>query len=259
MTKPGIVNSEQYGRRRCDFAVPASAGGFVILPKASGDGETHPWIWYAPSFIKDPYPLPKDLHAWIFGQLLDAGFAVAGVDVGESWGSQAGRAVFTDFLDIATANFPLANKACLLAQSRGGTMHYNWAVEHPDRVQCVGGIYPVCEIYQPRWMETIADACGLSIDQLVEQAAMYNPMDRLAPLAEADVPILHIHGDADEMVPMEANSGEFVRRYTQHGGHAELIVMPGRCHEEVDAFFKCQALVDFFLENGRDQKQWAGQ
>lgn len=51
-----------------------------------------------------------------------------------------------------------------------------------------------------------------------------NPVDQLAPLAEAGVPLLHAVGDADRLVPFEENTGLLVQRYRMLGGDADVIV-----------------------------------
>ena len=61
------------------------------------------------------------------------------------------------------------------------------------------------------------------------------------------MPILHVHGDADKVVPLEKNSGELARRYRALGGQVRLIVIPGKGHEVCDEFFHCQELVDFVI------------
>src|SRR2546423_315713 len=81
--------STQYGARRHDFAVGENKG-FVILPIKPAEDGTRPWIWYAPTFIGN---LPDPSHEWMFTRLLSAGFAIAGVDVGESYGNPRGREV----------------------------------------------------------------------------------------------------------------------------------------------------------------------
>ena len=40
-----------------------------------------------------------------------------------------------------------------------------------------------------------------------------NPVDNLAPLAQAPVPLLHVYGDADDVVPWEENTGVVAERY----------------------------------------------
>ncbi|MEZ5302012.1 MAG: hypothetical protein R3F11_15410 [Verrucomicrobiales bacterium] len=75
--------------------------------------------------------------------------------------------------------------------------------------------------------------------------ATYNPIDRLAALAKAKVPVLHIHGDSDKVVPLDANSGELIKRYQALGGPGEVIVVPGRGHDMWDGWFQSERLADF--------------
>jgi pimeloyl-ACP methyl ester carboxylesterase len=244
-TRPTI--SKQFGSARIDFVVDGRKA-FLIHPTNPAANGCRPWLWYAPTFIGQ---LPNDSHAFIAAQLLQNGFSIAGVDVGESYGRPAGRKIFEALYQRLTTEFGLDEKPCLLPQSRGGLMLYNWAVEHPDHVRCIGGIYTVCDITSYPGIEKAAPAYGMSADALQDQLAEHNPVDRLKPLARAGVPILHIHGDNDKVVPLERNSGALVERYKQLGGPAELIVVPGRGHEVIDEFFKSQRLVDFFLERAK--------
>ena len=57
-----------------------------------------------------------------------------------------------------------------------------------------------------------------------------NPVDNLAPLAAAKVPLLHVYGDADEIVPWDENTGVVARRYKELGGSITLINKPGVGH-----------------------------
>ena len=72
----------------------------------------------------------------------------------------------------------------------------------------------------------------------------HNPIDRLAALAQAGVPLFAIHGDIDQTVPLEANSGEMRKRYEALGGRMQLIVPAGQGHNMWEGFFRCQELVD---------------
>ena len=65
-----------------------------------------------------------------------------------------------------------------------------------------------------------------------EEAKAYpkNPVDNLAPLAAAKVPLLHVFGDADEVVPWEENTGLIAERYEKLGGSITLIRKPGVGH-----------------------------
>ncbi|MEI8235524.1 MAG: prolyl oligopeptidase family serine peptidase [Verrucomicrobiota bacterium] len=244
--KLALTISRQYGADRRDFSLGKNRA-FVILPtKPSADGN-NPWVWYAPTF---PGSYPGEDHAWMFTQLLERGFAIAGINVGESYGSPDGRVAYSQLYDHLVQKYGLARKACLLPQSRGGLMLYNWAAENPEKVQCIGGIYTVGDLRSYPGLHAACAAYHMSEAELQARLADHNPIERLAPLAKAQVPILHLHGDHDTLVPLEKNSGELVKRYQALGGPGELIVIPGKGHQVCDEFFKCQRLVDFFLSQG---------
>jgi pimeloyl-ACP methyl ester carboxylesterase len=240
------VVSTQFGARRHDFVV-AGSKGFVLLPTKPAEDGTRPWVWYAPTLMGQ-HPDPS--HEWLFTRLLAAGFAVAGVDVGESYGSPKGREAYTKFHQFVVDKYALSPQACLLPQSRGGLMLYNWAAEHPQSVRCIGGIYTVCD--QSSW-PGLAKSCtayGMSEDELREALAQHNPIERLEPLAKAKVPILHLHGNADTLVPLERNSAELARRYRGLGGEMELVVIDGKGHQVCPEFFESKRLLEFFLKQG---------
>ena len=239
--------STQFGTQRLDFVVGGNKA-FILLPTQAAPDGSKPWLWYAPTFI-GMHPDPS--HTWMFERLLAKGFAICGIEVGESFGSPKGRATYTTVYEHVRKTYGLSPKACLLPQSRGGLMLYNWAVEHPEWVQCIGGIYTVCDLTSYPGLPRACGAYGMTEAELREHLAEHNPIDRLAPLAKAKVPILHLHGDSDKVVPLEANSGELARRYRALGGPIELLVVKGKGHQVCDEFFHSQRLVDFFLSLGR--------
>ncbi len=242
-----------FGGERADFSV-GNRRGFVIYPRgvARGPSAALPWVWYAPTFVNATYPLPKPLHAWYMERLLAAGFCVAGVDVGESWGNPDGRAGFTAFHEVCVAERGLAPRACLLAQSRGGLQHYNWAVEHPEHVRCIAGIYALVNLQGLRLADVrLHAAYGMDAETYARCSAAHNPIERLAPLARRGVPVFSLHGDQDAVVPLAENAAELTRRYRALGGPAELVVLPGLGHAEVPPFFTSQALLEFLLREGR--------
>ena len=250
--------SRHFDTEQHDFVV-GQHRAFLLLPMKPATNGVKPWIWYAPTFMveqagklhTDP---PDPSHTWMFRQWLAAGFAIGGVDVGESCGSPAGRAGFTEFYRHVVANYGLSTQACLLPQSRGGLMLYNWAAEHPEWVRCVGGIYTVCDLASYPGLAHASGAYGLTPAELGNQLAQHNPIERLAPLAKAGVPILHLHGDADPVVPLERNSGLLAERYRALGGPVELVVVHGKGHEVCPEFFQSQRLVDFFLAQAQPRR-----
>jgi len=214
---------------------------FVMLPP---DAEKDiPWVWYAPT-LKG---LPGNTEKWMFEKFLKNGIAIAGVDVGESFGSPKGRAVFNEFYDYLVKERKFGTKPCLLVRSRGGLMLYNWAVENPASVAGVAGIYPVCNIASYPGIAKAAGAYDLTAEQLEADLKKHNPIDRLEPLAKAKVPILHIHGDSDKVVPLEKNSAELGERYTELGGPVEIEVIAGQGHNLWKGWFQSEKLTDFVI------------
>src|SRR4051812_34914292 len=66
----------------------AGRPGFVFLP--TNRSSPQPWVMYAPTLA----PYPDKNERWMHERFLDAGVAVAGVDVGEAYGGTKGREGF---------------------------------------------------------------------------------------------------------------------------------------------------------------------
>ena len=113
-----------------------------MLPTDKKRTKPQPWVLYAPTLPG----LPDQHEKWMHERFLDAGIAVGGIDVGESYGSPRGRELFTAFYREMTNQRGWALKACLLCRSRGGLWVTNWAADHPDKVAGLAGIYPAFDL-----------------------------------------------------------------------------------------------------------------
>jgi pimeloyl-ACP methyl ester carboxylesterase len=213
---------------------------FLIPGKPDPLSTSRPWVWYAPTLPN----LPGSEELWMFERFQAAGIAVAGIDAGESYGSPDGNKVF-DSLYAALIARGYSTRPILLGRSRGGLMTLSWAVAHPDKVAGFAGIYPVCDLASYPGIDKAAGAYKLKPEELRARLAEFTPVDRLAGLAKAKVPLFAIHGDIDKVVPLEANSGKLKERYTALGGSMTLIVPPAQGHNMWPGFFQCQELVDF--------------
>jgi hypothetical protein len=134
-------------------------------------------------------------------------------------------------------------------------MAYNWAAENPERVKCIGGIYPVCNLKGYLGAERIYSAYGMNKNQFGLCFHEHNPVDRLCNLAKADVPIFHVHGKVDKVVPLKDNSAELVRRYKILGGRSQVLVIQDKGHELCPEFMQNQELLDFLISQGRNKKK----
>ena len=124
-----------------------------------------------------------------------------------------------------------------------------WAAENPDKVAAFVGIYPVCNLTSYPGLAKAAGAYNLTPTELQTHLAEHNPIDRLAALAKAGVPLFAIHGDIDKVVPLELNSGLMRERYTALGGTMQLVTPLGQGHNMWPGFFQCPELVTFVLSN----------
>lgn len=220
---------------------------FVIMPDAKVARKPQPWVWYAPTLSN----LPGAAEKWMFERFTQAGIAIVGIDVGESYGSPDGRAIFSGFYQELITKRGFATRGVMLGRSRGGLMTLCWAAENTDKVAAFAGVYPVCNIASYPGVAKAGGAYHLGTEELATRLAEHNPIDRLAPLAKAGIPLFAIHGDKDGTVPLDLNSGEMKKRYEALGGKMQLIIPAGQGHNMWPGFFQCQELVDFVITHAR--------
>ncbi len=227
------------------FVVEGHTAFLILPPPAKRRTGPMPWVWYAPTLPN----LPGKEERWMFERWLAEGIAIAGIDVGESYGSPPGRTLYSSFYTYLVTQRGLLPRASLLGRSRGGLMHYNWASENPDKVACIAGIYPVCNLTSWPGLARASGAYGLSATELKAVLGKHNPISRLSPLAKAKVPIFHIHGDQDRVVPLEANSRIVAERYGNENGPVTLKVIRNQGHNMWPGWFQDQDLVDFVIRH----------
>ncbi len=212
---------------RYDFTY-AGRDCIVVTPKAVAAGK--PWIWRARFFGHEPQ---TDIA------LLEKGFHLVYIDVAALFGSPKAVAIWDQFYAYLTQVHGFSSKPALEGMSRGGLIIYNWAAENPEKVSCIYGDAPVCDIKSwpgdkgagPGSANDWAQ-CLAAYDMTEEQAltARCNPIDQLEPLAKAGIPLLNVVGDADEVVPVAENTAILEQRYKALGGSIQVIHKPGIGH-----------------------------
>ena len=217
-----------HGYDRYDFEVKGRAA-VVVAPRVAAPGR--PWIWWAEFFGHRPEPEIA---------LLGMGYHVAYLKTPDLFGSPKAMSAWEPFYDQLVKKHGLAPKAAYVGISRGGLYCFNWASLHPDRVACIYADGPVCDINT--WPLAKGKGPGnpgeiprlLAAYDVADEAALakvvLNPIDRLKPLAEAKIPLIHVYGDADVPVPWEQNTGVVAERYKALGGEITLIAKPGIGH-----------------------------
>jgi pimeloyl-ACP methyl ester carboxylesterase len=206
-------------------------------------------VWHGEFFGHKPAP---DIA------LLEHGFHLVYLRVPDLLGGPPAVAAWNTCYRELTQKYGLSPKPALVGLSRGGLYCYNWAIENPQAVACIYGDAPVCDFKSwpggrgagqgsPRDWELVLQVYGFASEA---DALAYpgNPVDRLEPLALAKVPLLHVFGDADDVVPWEENTGLLAERYRALGGEIELIRKPGVGHHP-HGLEDSQPIVDFILQH----------
>ncbi|MEZ4828619.1 MAG: GDSL-type esterase/lipase family protein [Bacteroidia bacterium] len=218
---------------------------YVVIPKEVATGT--PWIWRARFWGHEPQ---TDLA------LLSQGFHVVYHDVSDMYGSPAAVKRWNRFYRYLTEKHGFSPKAVLEGLSRGGLIIYNWAIANPDKVSCIYADAPVTDIrswpggkMSGKGSPEDWEKCLKAYDMTEAEAMEYTPIaERLKPLAEAGVPILHIVGDADDIVPVAENTAIVEKKYKELGGKIEVISKPGIGHHP-HSLASPLPIVDFILRN----------
>jgi len=221
---------------------------FLMKPTTPVEGGGKPWIFYGPTLKNTP----DKAESWMHQQFIEAGIAVAGIDVGEAYGSPRAFPYF-EALRAEMVSQGYAEKPALLGRSRGGLWASSWAIEHPEWAAGLGGIYPVYDFTTYPGLKKAAPMYGLTEEGLLEEEANYNPIRKAAVLAKAKIPVHIIHGTDDKVVPLAENSATLEKIY-QENGAGDLITLvraEGQGHSFWEGFFTHQPLVDFLIKSAR--------
>ncbi|MDB6016556.1 MAG: Alpha/beta hydrolase fold-3 domain protein [Pedosphaera sp.] len=247
---PG-TKSDYHGFDQYNFTVDGKPVQ-VVVPKQVAHGK--PWLWHGEFFghLSEP-----DIA------LLGRGFHVVYMSVPNMLGSPEAVGHWNVFYRELTEKYGFARKVALQGLSRGGLYCYNWAAANPDKVACIYGDAPVCDFKSwpgarngskskpspPDW-QYMLDSYHFKSDA---EAMAYgkNPVDNLAPLAAAKVPLLHVYGDADKTVAWDENTGVVAERYPKLGGSITLICKKGGDHHP-HGLVDSSPIIDFIWEHTAD-------
>ena len=223
----GTEVSDWHGYEKLDFAI-GERSGLLVKPKQPAAG--NPWIWRTEFFGHKP---EADLA------LLAAGWHVAHFKVSNMFGSPESIALMADFHEHVTREYKLAERVTLEGFSRGGLYAVNFAASHPDKTAALYLDAPVLDIRSwpggkgkgngaPGEWKRALECYGLTEETVADFKG--NPLDRLAPLAKAGIPIISVCGEADKTVPYPENTAILKQRYEALGGRIEVILKPGVDH-----------------------------
>ena len=193
---------------------------WYVKPKQALPG--NPWVWRA------HFPT---WHTEMDSILLSRGFHVAYVNTNDLFAHPKAMQVWDAFYDYLVKEKQFAPKVALEGVSRGGLYVYGWAKRNPDKVSCIYAEAPVCD--PKSWPGGKGTGQGspkdwtswLELNHLTEETAKKFddiPLNDLAGLAAFKVPILHVIGLKDKIVPPAENSDILVQNYLKLGGPASV-------------------------------------
>ncbi|MEG1585927.1 MAG: GDSL-type esterase/lipase family protein [Bacteroidales bacterium] len=168
--------------------------------------------------------------------LLERGFHIAYCDVANLYGSPEAIKRWDAFYEqMITMGF--SPKVVLEGMSRGGLVVYNWAVRNKDKVACIYADAPVMDIkswplgYEPakKDVANLLKAYGFESEKQIQKWKK-NPVDHARKIARANIPILHVVGDDDDVVPVAQNTALFEKQIKKAGGEITVIHKPGVKH-----------------------------
>ena len=224
----------------------------IVVPEKAAEGK--PWIWRARFWGHQPQ---LDIA------LLNRGWHVAYCDAGNLFGSPKAVKRWDDFYQFVTTKHGFHKRPVLEGMSRGGLIIYNWAKANPGKVTCIYGDAPVCDFKswpagkgKGKRSAGAWKACLRAYGFTDAEALAFkgNPIDDLGPLAKAGVPLIHVVGDADPVVPVAENTAILDMQYRKLGGSIKVIHKPGVGHHP-HSLKDPQPLMDFILKaNARPKR-----
>jgi sialidase-1 len=212
--------SNWQGYQKQSFTL-AGHPAFVVEPKIAAPGK--PWIW------RTSFP---DFHSEVDQELVYNGFHIGFVNVVTMLGADSSLDIMDQFYAQLRSQWGLAERPALEPCSRGGLHAYRYAARHPQRIACIFGDVPVMDLKSwplgwPGAKQQVTDAMKYYGFQSEAELKAFtgNPVDLLAPLAKAKIPLRHAICLNDKVVPPEQNTLEAKRRLEKLGHDMELVVV----------------------------------
>ncbi len=219
--------TDYYGFKCLDFKFEGHDAK-IVFPAQAEEGRH--WVWRARFWGHEPQTEIA---------LLKKGFHVVYVDAAEYRGNPEAVNLWNRFYAYLLATYSLNPKTVLEGFSRGGLYIYNWGSANPEKVACIYADAPVCDLRSwpgrkkegkeanPEWAEHLK-AYNLTEETVDEFRGM--PIYNCVRLAEAHVPVLHVCGAVDDVVPVEENTYVLEKNFKAAGGDIKIIMKEGIGH-----------------------------
>ncbi|MDN5202245.1 GDSL-type esterase/lipase family protein [Fulvivirgaceae bacterium BMA10] len=193
----------------------------IVEPKYTAIGR--PWVLRARFWGHEPQ---TDVA------LLERGFHIAYCDVANLYGNKKAIERWNNFYNLMRQG-GLGTKVVLEGMSRGGLIIYNWALENLEKVACIYADAPVLDgkswpggkgngKYSEADWNRLKEAHEFKTE---EEAISFKgfPIDRVKKIAKSKIPVLHVCGSTDQVVPVSENTKLFEEQMDDWGGDFRAI------------------------------------
>lgn len=218
----------------------------VISPKVRNAKSN--WIWRARFFGHEPQ---VDLA------LLEQGFHVVYIDVSSMFGNPEAVELWNHFYKHCRKTYKLNKRVVLEGMSRGGLIVYNWASENTKRVDAIYVDAPVIDLrswpaglLMGKGSKKAWDKC-MAVHGITPQSIYqykYMPLYKCGMVAKAGIPVMHVYGNADKVVPYSENTALVEAVFNKYDADITIICKDGVGHHP-HCLKNPQPIVDFILEN----------
>lgn len=220
-------DTDYHGFKELDFKFDGHDAK-IVFPKQAEAGRH--WIWRARFWGHEPQTEIA---------LLENGFHLVYIDAAEFCGNAEAVQLWNHFYDYLINEYHLNPKTVLEGMSRGGLYIYNWGSDNADKVACIYADAPVCDLRS--WPGGKGKGVGspadwkqhLELFHLTEESIndfKGMPIFNARKLAEAHIPVLHVCGATDDVVPVAENTYELEKVYKEAGGSIQIIIKEGIGH-----------------------------
>jgi pimeloyl-ACP methyl ester carboxylesterase len=210
ITCRGPEFTECYDRYMFDLAGVEGATT-VVVPKTNAPGT--PWVFRADFVGRD---------AVVDLALLAKGFHIVIGPV--PYNADGPIQLHWDAVYRHLTDHGFSRKPVMEGDGQAAGEAYAWAIENPDKVSCIYAENPI----------------------LRSNLSKKPPLDNLAPLAKAGVPLLHVCGSLDPSLADQTRVAE--KRYRELGGQITVILKEGEGHYPL-APKDPQSVVDFITRS----------
>ncbi len=199
---------------RYSFSLPGVEGATsVIVPKTPAPG--NPWVFRAEFVARD---------AVVDLALLAKGFHIVTGPV--PYNADGPQRAHWDAVYRHLTSHGFSTKPVMEGAGGAAGEVYAWAIANPDKVSCIYAENPI----------------------LRSSTSKMRPLENLAALAKAGVPLLHVCGSLDPSLDTQTRVAE--KRYKELGGKITVIVKEGEGHYPL-APKDPKAVVDFITTSAR--------